>query len=123
MTIGLTNAFVKPKYTWNLNYYTGPANYNTQKGYKNLIDTTLLLTPNAKFNAYINYDYGQNRDGLFNTGDGFTGDTLLKHWQGIAFAAREQVTGNAGSGGTLRIFQRPDRFTNRTSIRTCRNSH
>ena len=63
VTIGLTSAYVKPKYTWNLNYYTGPANYNTQKGYKNLIDTTLLLTPNAKFNAYINYDYGQNRDG------------------------------------------------------------
>ncbi|MGA7859506.1 MAG: porin [Terracidiphilus sp.] len=107
VTIGLTNALVKPKYTWNLNYYTGPANYNTQKGYKNLIDTTLLLTPNAKFNAYINYDYGQNRDGLYNTGDGFTGDTLLKHWQGIAIAAREQVTGTQALAGRYEYFNDP----------------
>jgi hypothetical protein len=107
VTIGLTNAFVKPKYTWNLNYYTGPSNYNTQKGYKNLIDTTLLLTPNAKFNAYINYDYGQNRDGLYNTGEGFTGDTLLKHWQGIAFAAREQVTGTQALAGRYEYFNDP----------------
>ena len=60
---------MKPKYTWNLNYYIGPENsglpprttdYGTQKGYRNLFDTTLLLTPNAKFNAYVNYDYTQN---------------------------------------------------------------
>ena len=62
--MALTNALVKPKYTWYVNYYTGPENANTQNGYRNLIDTTLLLTPNAKFNAYINYDYGQNRDAL-----------------------------------------------------------
>ena len=68
VTIGLTNALVKPKYTWNVNYYTGPSNADTQNGYRNLIDTTLLLTPNAKFNAYLNYDYGQNRDGLTSSG-------------------------------------------------------
>ena len=60
MTIGLTSALVKPKYTWNVNFYNGPENFDTQKGYRNLIDTTLLLTPTAKFNAYVNYDYGQN---------------------------------------------------------------
>ena len=63
VTIGLTSSLVKPKYTWNLNYYVGPENGQlaAQKGYRNLFDTTLLLTPNAKFNAYVNYDYGQNR--------------------------------------------------------------
>jgi hypothetical protein len=61
VTIGLTSSLVKPKYTWNTNYYVGPENSGitkpptttpagTQKGYRNLIDTTLLLTPNAKFN-------------------------------------------------------------------------
>ncbi len=45
VTIGATNALVTPKATWNLNYYTGPSNYETQKGYRNLFDTTLLLTP------------------------------------------------------------------------------
>src|SRR5215469_15522257 len=36
VTVGLTNALVKPKYSWNLNYYTGPSNTDTQNGYRNL---------------------------------------------------------------------------------------
>ena len=98
VTVGLTSSVVKPKFTWNLNFYSGPSNFNTQKGYRNLIDTTLLLTPNAKFNAYINYDYGQNNFPAYsyNTGDGI--ENFKKddpHWQGIATSARGQVTGNA----------------------------
>jgi hypothetical protein len=88
VTIGLTSSYVKPKYTWNMNYYTGPENYNTQKGYRNLFDTTLLLTPNAKFNAYVNYDYGQNH---YIPGK----KTISQHWQGIAVSGRGQVTPNA----------------------------
>ena len=80
VTIGINNSLVKPKYTWNADVYTGPSNYSTQKGYRNLFDTTLILTPNAKFNALINYDYGQNRDNA-------PSDTSLNHWQGVAFAA------------------------------------
>jgi hypothetical protein len=101
VTIGLTNALVKPKYTWNVNYYTGPSNTDTQKGYRNLFDTTLLLTPNAKFNAYLNYDYGQNRDGITAAG---TGDTNLNHWQGVAIAVHEQVTGTSALAGRFEFF-------------------
>ncbi len=79
-TIGLTNALVKPKYSWFLNYYGGPENPNTTNGFRNLFDTTLLLTPSGKFNAYLNYDYGQNRDA--NVANG--GDGALIHWQGVA---------------------------------------
>ena len=104
-TIGLTSAYVKPKYTWNLNYYTGPENTNTQKGYRNLIDTTLLLTPTAKFNAYINYDYGQNRDAV-----AAQGDTALNHWQGVAIAAREQVTGTSALAGRFEYFNDENGF-------------
>lgn len=90
VTIGLTSSVVKPKYTWNLNYYTGPENAGTQKGYRNLIDTTLLLTPNSKFSWYLNYDYGQNhapaKQPLFQHSP---------HWQGIATSARGQVTSKA----------------------------
>jgi hypothetical protein len=104
VTIGLTSSLVKPKYTWNTNYYVGPENGGlppnyggTQKGYRNLFDTTLLLTPNAKFNAYINYDYGQNRipaytynsDGIVNV------KSQDPHWQGVAFSARAQTTANS----------------------------
>jgi hypothetical protein len=108
VTIGITNALVKPKYTWNANYYTGPSNYSTQHGYRNLFDTTLLLTPNAKFNAYLNYDYGQNRDGKYqiNTGDGIVteGDTFLYHWQGAAVAAHEQFTGTSAVAARFEFF-------------------
>ena len=107
VTIGLTSAYVKPKYTWNLNYYTGPDNPNTEKGYRNLIDTTLLLTPTAKFNAYINYDYGQNRDAITGSGDSLSGDSLLKHWQGVAFAARQQVTGTQALAVRYEYFNDP----------------
>ncbi len=95
-TVGLTSALVKTKYTWDLNVYTGPENATAEHGYRNLFDTTLLLTPNAKFNAYINYDYGENHDAKV---DG-VGDTNRNTWQGVAFAAHEQV--NAANAVALR---------------------
>jgi hypothetical protein len=101
VTIGLTSAYVKPKYTWYLNYYTGPENTSTQKGYRNLIDTTVLLTLTPKFSTYLNYDYGQNRDGITSTG---SGDKLLNHWQGGAIAAREQVTATSALVGRFEYF-------------------
>lgn len=106
VTIGLTSAYVKPKYTWNVNYYTGPSNADTQKGYRNLIDSTLLLTPNAKLNAYINYDYGQNRDNAIIYSDGTPViDKSLNHWQGVAFAVREQATGTSAFAARYEYFK------------------
>ncbi len=99
VTIGLTNALVKSKASWFTNFYSGPSNANTQKGYRNLIDTTLLLTPSSKFNAYINYDYGQNRDA-----NEAQEDTALNHWQGVAFAAKGQVTGTSALVGRFEYF-------------------
>ena len=115
VTVGLTNALVKPKYTWNLNAYSGPSNVNTQKGYRNLIDTTLLLTPNAKFNAYLNYDYGQNRDALTTIGTTTTGDKNLNHWQGIAVAAHEQMTGTQALAGRFEYFNDPQGYQTSTA--------
>jgi hypothetical protein len=89
VTIGLTSALTEPKFAWALNYYTGPENTDTQKGYRNLIDTTVTLTPTSKLSAYINYDYGQNRTPALD--DKYSESSL--HWQGVAFAARGQVTG------------------------------
>lgn len=102
VTVGLTSGYVKPKYTWNLNYYTGPENAGTEKGYRNLIDTTFLTTLPGKFNFLINYDYGQNRDSLASQGD-----DLLKHWQGIAFGARGQVTPKAALAARYEYFNDP----------------
>jgi hypothetical protein len=114
-TIGLTSAFVKPKYTWDVNYYGGPENANTTSGFRNLFDTTILLTPNAKFNAYINYDYAQNRDGTYNVGSIVTGDTNLNHWQGVAIAAHEQVSGKSALAARFEYFKDPQGFTTGTA--------
>jgi hypothetical protein len=117
VTIGLTSAYVKPKYTWNVNYYVGPENPNTQKGYRNLIDTTLLLTPTSKFSAYINYDYGQNRDAIVAANAGQShNDNLLNHWQGGALAVREQVTGKSALAARFEYFADPQGFQTGTGI-------
>lgn len=114
VTVGLTSALTKPKYALNLNYYGGPENAFTSTGYRNLFDGTLLLTPSAKFNAYINYDYGQNRDAIVTVGTTTTGNTDLNHWQGVAFAARGQVTGKSALAGRYEYFNDPNGFTTGT---------
>lgn len=103
VTVGLTSSLVKPKYTWNFNYYVGPENYDTEKGYRNLLDTTLLFTPNAKFNYYFNYDYGQNH---FAYPDGTKTPLAFhsQHWDGVAASAREQTTANSALIGRFEYF-------------------
>lgn len=103
VTVGLTSAYARPKYTWDLNVYTGPQNVDTQKGYRNLIDTTLLLTPTVKFNAYLNYDYGQNRTPA-SVVSGVSLPAASPHWQGVAVAAHEQVTGRVALTGRFEYF-------------------
>lgn len=106
-TIGITGVQAKKYYTLNANYYVGPENNNTDYGYRNLLDTTLLLTPTAKFNAYINYDYGQNRNAnATNTGVG-----SLAHWQGIAGAAHVQATSKMTATVRAEYYSDPNGFT------------
>jgi putative OmpL-like beta-barrel porin-2 len=84
-TLGFVAALTTAKATWNINYYTGPANAGTNMGWLNLIDTTLLLTPTgklAKLNAYINYDYDRHGFG--------TGGPAVS-WYGIALATHYQI--------------------------------
>lgn len=106
VTIGVTSALVKPKYTWNTNYYVGPENTDTQNGYRNLIDTTLLMTPNTKFNYYVNYDYGMNNipavAAVLHVSPAMKATST--HWQGIAASARGQVTANAALVGRYEYF-------------------
>jgi hypothetical protein len=100
VTTGLTSALVKTKYTWSANLYTGPEDTSAQHMFRTLIDTTMLLTPNAKFNAYINYDYAQNKDSK----SGTFGDTNTNRWQGVAFAARQQLTTTMAAAARVEYF-------------------
>ena len=128
-TIGLTSALAKPKYSWFVNYYGGPENANTSKGFRNLIDTTVLFTPNAKFNAYVNYDYGQNQDATITTitsGSAvqarakpqatiITGDNNLNTWQGVAVAAHGQTSAKQALTGRFEYFTDPEGFATGTA--------
>src|ERR1700687_3150303 len=86
-TIGLTGTFTTRKFTWSNNYYGGPENPGTNKGWRHMYDTTLLLTPSGKVNAYINFDYGQNRNFPI-----VVGAPAVGKWYGVAGALHLQFT-------------------------------
>lgn len=106
-TLGLTSAYVKPAYTWNVNVYTGPEHYPGPGGYRNLFDTTLLLTPNTKLNAYVNFDYGQNRDRIVKG----VGDTTVNHWEGAAFAVHDQINAMHAVAARYEYFGDPQGYS------------
>ncbi|MEO8049316.1 MAG: porin [Acidobacteriota bacterium] len=80
-TMGFVGNFTSSKVSWANDYYTGPENTGTNKGWRNLYDTTVLFTPSSKFNAYLNFDYAKQ-----NNGDGTS-----SIWTGIAGAAKFQL--------------------------------
>ncbi|HXN24709.1 MAG TPA: porin [Candidatus Dormibacteraeota bacterium] len=86
-TIGLTGTFTTKKFSWSNNYYGGPENPGTNKGWRHMYDTTLLLTPSGKVNAYINFDYGQNRNFPI-----VVGAPAVGKWYGVAGALHLQFT-------------------------------
>jgi len=86
-TGAITSTLTKPKYTWSADLYTGPEKSGGVGMYRNLLDTTLLLTPTSKFNAYINFDYGHNHTNAVGPLP-----AVSAHWTGVAFAAHEQFT-------------------------------
>lgn len=113
-TGGLTSALTKLKYTWSANFYTGPEKSSGLSMYRNLFDTTVLLTPNTKFNAYINYDYGHNNTSAYKTG-GVTTPQANAYWQGIALAAHEQFLPKMAFAGRFEVFQDKDGFATGTA--------
>jgi hypothetical protein len=108
--IGLTLAVTKGIYTWNTNYYWGPNNpvigSLPSGGDRNLIDTTLTVAPNDKVSFYINGDYGRNANPV---GGGHT------NWEGIAFAARYQVTKKGALAGRGEYFKDAQGFATGTA--------
>jgi hypothetical protein len=83
-TMGFIGNLTSSKVSWLNNYYTGPENPGTNTGWRNLYDTTVLFTPSGKFNAYVNFDYGQNK-----VGKGPSEATAK--WYGVAFAGKLQL--------------------------------
>ena len=116
-TIGLTGLYTNPKYALTTTYYVGPENSKTNKGYRNLLDTVLLLTPTSKVSAYINYDYGQNRNATAidaSTANPLYRTTDLSHWQGIAAALHYQTTGKIAFASRFEYFKDESGFSTGT---------
>jgi hypothetical protein len=102
--IGITSAITMPKYTWSMNYYEGPNNPGTTDGKRNLLDSTVLLTPSSKVNVYINGDYGRNN---------FPGHTYAT-WAGVAGAAQVHLTSKFALSGRLELFDDVNGFSTGT---------
>lgn len=111
-TLGFTGVYTKPKFTLYGNYYVGPENVGTNTGWRNLIDANLVLTPTPKLSAYINYDYGQNRNAVV-SGTGFKTGSLSR-WQGIAAAAHYQATAKSSFTPRFEYFIDPQGFNTGT---------
>jgi hypothetical protein len=105
-----TSAYTKPKFAWSLNYLVGPENSTTAYGIRNLIDTTLLLTPPGKINAYINFDFGANQDA-----NEAQGDNKTHTWDGVAFALHDQATAKSAVSVRGEYFNDPDGFQTGTA--------
>jgi hypothetical protein len=92
--IGITSAVTTSKYTWSANYYEGPNHPGTSAGKRNLLDSTLLLTPTSKLNFYVNGDYGRDN----RIGGGYD------DWYGLAGAGRIQLTSKFGFAARAEFF-------------------
>jgi Putative beta-barrel porin-2, OmpL-like. bbp2 len=103
--VGLTLAYTKPKYTYSLNYYEGKSDIGTNVGTRNLLDTTLLLTPNSKLSFYINGDWG--RDNIYGGG--------YNQWYGLAGAGRYQLTKMFAVAARTEFFNDPRGFETGTA--------
>jgi hypothetical protein len=102
-TYGLNVAGTYAKWGLVLDWYGGPGNYGTNTGWKNLYDTTLTLTPSAKFSAYLNYDYGINKteNTVFKNGS-------LVNWQGVATSWHFQLTPKVAFTPRFEFFDDPE---------------
>ena len=107
-TIGLTGALTYTKFSWSNTYYAGPENTGTNIGWRQLFDTALVLTPNSKVNAYINFDYAQNK-----SGSGIT--SSLAKWYGLAGAFRYQATSKWAFTPRIEWFKDRDGFSTGTA--------
>ena len=103
-TVGLTGAITRKKFTWNHNYYVGPQYTAVTRGNRNLYDTTLLLTPSDKLNAYINFDYGRQPARVSGS----------NHWIGVAGALHWQINKRFAFSPRLEYYNDSSGFTTGT---------
>lgn len=103
-TVGLTGALSVGKVTWSNNYYVGPEKTDTNKGLRQLYDTTLLVNATKTTSFYVNYDYGVDKKILGGN----------NRWTGIAGAARFALSPKFALAPRLEWFNDADGFSTGT---------
>jgi hypothetical protein len=103
-TVGFVANYAWKKVTWSNNYYTGPEKNDTNEGFRNLYDTTVLVNATDKLSTYFNFDYGADR----NIGTG------RSTWTGFAVAARYQLTKRLAFAPRAEIFSDKNGFSTGT---------
>jgi Putative beta-barrel porin-2, OmpL-like. bbp2 len=103
-TIGLVAAYSWKKVTWSNNYYVGPEKHQTNKGLRNLFDTTVQYNQNDKTSYYVNFDYDRDK----NIGSG------SRQWTGIAFAGRRALGKKFAIAPRFEFYNDVDGFTTGT---------
>ena len=103
-TFGFMGAFNSSKVTWTNNYMVGPEKSGTNDGYRHLYDTTMLFTPNSKLSAYVNFDYGVDKN--VSKGE--------QRWVGIAVASKLQANNWFALTPRLEWFNDADGFSTGT---------
>jgi hypothetical protein len=104
-TVGFMGQVVTNKVTWTNTYHAGPEKLNTNKGWRHLYDTTLLLTPTTRLSSYINFDYGVDKNIV-------AGE---KRWTGIAWAGRYALSSWFALAPRLEWFNDADGFSTGTA--------
>ncbi|MFN7541715.1 MAG: porin [Acidobacteriota bacterium] len=105
-TMGFTTALTVGKMTLTENYYTGPEQNNTNKGWRNFSDTVLLYTFNTKSSAYLNFDYGTQR---------FAASRGSNDWLGFAAAYRYQISKKFAFSPRVEYYYDKDGFITGTA--------
>lgn len=100
-TIGLTGSYAWDKVTWSNVYYVGPEKKDTNTGFRQVYDTTVLVVPSERLSYYINFDYGREK----NIGSG------AAQWAGIAGAARYSFNRQYAVASRLEYFKDVDGFS------------
>ena len=99
-TYGFTSLNTYSKVVIANNYYTGPENNGTNKGWRNFYDLAVTLTPTSKLSAYFNYDVGKSKSP-------YAGSATF--W-GVAGAAKYQLTSRFAISPRLEYYSDTNGF-------------
>ena len=104
-TVGLVGNFTLKKGTWSNSYYTGPQQAGPGiNSYRQVLDSVLVLNPNAKSSVYLNFDWGSDKLKSF----------PRSTWVGFGGAARFQVSNRFALAPRLEVFDDRQGFSTGT---------